>query len=540
MHQVVLEYFKSKSAVKSLTAISSLMCAALLGAPSVVIANDFQFNNTQSNDVNLDDGEPTRVPTEELIEGIKSADGRWFDVEVIIFERTREKAVRERFENQVENKKPRYHWDVQLPVLYPNIRPLLANLPLCHANSDPFVKAELRANNASGPQYQSEGQDTETHNAAAFYQDYVDYEQKLDVKWQIADELCLLPSEARAPYWALLKPNVDFLSKQSSTNSAFTPSAAPLFVHHYFDSVNFASFPKRPTGFDYDDYRGVYLLDEQNLKLKEQANKIDQHWTTRVVLHMGWRQPGLSPNKAVPMYVRAGKNFTDSFRYDGSAKVSQQELLESLDLETKWQQDQPNNADLLQVQNSNIVQQGIESGRDSGQSTLLKQELNNVSTFLADLENGAIIDKATQTIIFPDRSKLPKETWEIDGTIKVILDHYLYFDADFNYREKQSKTYNIDQFVANQSDILAKDSTKPLTLDSQNVLISAAKKDQSVSEFDEFKAGTLTENNGDTLLEVEYLQNFPFKQLRRTYSGDLHYLDHPKFGVLFQIRKYRH
>jgi hypothetical protein len=29
-------------------------------------------------------------------------------------------------------------------------------------------------------------------------------------------------------------------------------------------------------------------------------------------------------------------------------------------------------------------------------------------------------------------------------------------------------------------------------------------------------------------------------QFTRVYSGDIHYLDHPKFGVIFQIRKYKH
>mgnify|MGYP000398018432 FL=1 len=44
-----------------------------------------------------------RKENEELVEGIKSADGRWFDVEIIIFERTLNKPTRENFDQHVKN-----------------------------------------------------------------------------------------------------------------------------------------------------------------------------------------------------------------------------------------------------------------------------------------------------------------------------------------------------------------------------------------------------------------------------------------------------
>lgn len=471
-----------------------------------------------------------RIPTEDLVEGIESADGRWFDVEVIIFERTREKQIREAFDADVESKKPNSFWDIQASTLNPDISPLLTNLPLCHAEIDPLNKVVAPSNNINN--FDVNANTDSNTDANIFFNDYLRYENIINNDWKVTNQLCLMPSETLSPYWALMKSTQeqktsDYSFNKTNRSHYLVQSVFP----ELFTSVKYERFPKSPTGYDYDDYRGVYLLDEQNLKLKEQANKLDKNWTTKVLLHFGWRQPGLAPNKAVPVYIRAGQNFTDSFRYDGSPILDSQALFESLGL--AHHQD-PNNSAPTDANAQN------QDGSLSGESLLIKAQRDNVTSFVTSLEKGAVIDNTSQSLIYPDRTNLPKETWQVDGSIKIILDHYLYFDADFNYREKQTKTYNVDQFVGNQNDILAKDSTNSLTLDSQNVLISAAKKDEQVSEFNEFNANPLSTDNQDAILEVEYLQNFPFKQLRRTYSGDLHYLDHPKFGVLFQIRKYRH
>ncbi|MBD1584748.1 CsiV family protein [Pseudoalteromonas sp. S16_S37] len=47
-------------------------------------------------------------------------------------------------------------------------------------------------------------------------------------------------------------------------------------------------------------------------------------------------------------------------------------------------------------------------------------------------------------------------------------------------------------------------------------------------------------------LDIRYLadngntQTARMSQFTRVYSGDIHYLDHPKLGIIFQIRKYKH
>ncbi|KAF7771142.1 hypothetical protein PCIT_a4190 [Pseudoalteromonas citrea] len=70
-----------------------------------------------------------------------------------------------------------------------------------------------------------------------------------------------------------------------------------------------------------------------------------------------------------------------------------------------------------------------------------------------------------------------QDSWQIEGLIKIHVRHYLYVTTELDIR------YDID--------------------------------------------------NGDT-------QTARMSQYTRVYSGDVHYLDHPKLGIIFQIRKYKH
>ncbi|ESP93786.1 MULTISPECIES: CsiV family protein [Pseudoalteromonas] len=67
--------------------------------------------------------------------------------------------------------------------------------------------------------------------------------------------------------------------------------------------------------------------------------------------------------------------------------------------------------------------------------------------------------------------------WELDGTMKIHIRHYLYVTSNFDYRY---------------------------------------------------------------LSDSGELESARMSQFTRVYSGDIHYLDHPKMGIIFQIRKYKH
>lgn len=105
--------------------------------------------------------------------------------------------------------------------------------------------------------------------------------------------------------------------------------------------------------------------------------------------------------------------------------------------------------------------------------------------------------------------------WEIEGGIRIYLQHYLYIDTQLLYTEvqKQRHTEPAEQIVS-------KESNSEQVLDNGNVIISTPKSIESVSpEYD------------------KELVSYKFDQKRRVRSGEIHYFDHPKIGMLIQIRK---
>lgn len=105
-------------------------------------------------------------------------------------------------------------------------------------------------------------------------------------------------------------------------------------------------------------------------------------------------------------------------------------------------------------------------------------------------EYGALVDD-----IVPAS---PKQVWQLDGKINIYLNHYLYIETALNYREAGRKAL-------------------PLTHNLQTL------------EDQQFESAHVT--------DTEFLYATPMIQNRRVRSGEVHYLDHPKLGMIVQIRK---
>lgn len=129
----------------------------------------------------------------------------------------------------------------------------------------------------------------------------------------------------------------------------------------------------------------------------------------------------------------------------------------------------------------------IFSGKDyssrfelNGQSTLSQASKSNVPQF--DFLGGSfgVVEH--------------KPVWKLDGTINIYLDHYLYVETALNLREEGTKTFDVMR-------------------DSAQFNPSAAN------------------------LSSPFLYAYPMKQNRRVRSDEIHYFDHPRMGMILQIRK---
>lgn len=438
-----------------------------------------------------------RLENEALTEGIQSADGRWFDVEIIIFERTNSADIREQFAQEIESKKPKQYWDIQNKVLKPNLSQWLTKLPNCFAQLDPL---HLNSNQSYPPFNSVAVESDEEVLPSVFFERFQQYKSIIRDNWIPTNELCLMPSERLPLFWRQYL-EVNFLATRPFN----------------LDTNLFTDFPQNtmPTtilGYDHDDFRDVYVLDEANLKLKSYAEQINRKRGLKTLLHVAWRQPGLSPANAIPVYLVAGNRLTEEFYYDGSQKINTKEA-KSPDL----------SIDASSENETPPLVPKYEEALTIAQQLDIKQ-VKAVDSFMDKIANGAAIDPISQELTFPKRDLLPTETWTLDGYIKVKLDHYLFLEADFNYREPVSISLDVAAIIEQEN----LDEKINIDASSDEVLISAVSKDNLI--------GLETTPS----LELKYLKNYPLQQERRTYSGDVHYLDHPKFGIVFQIRKYRH
>jgi len=538
---------------------------------------------------------PERVPTEELVEGIKSSDGRWFEVEVIIFERTDAKQVRETFEQPVPVLTQKNQWYFFDHIFNPDLDHYLRFLPNCNQELDPIERLKTAREQyidvlavpetedeselyAQPPRFEdineiNEFNDLGPINAATentenvrtdidpldtpFEPDPSDEVETFDLAstsvseddpQSTVDEINqseqpiqlaenpfeetfseLLINQTPEVFWNEFQYYQTVVSSnwQFDKNLCLTANESlPSFWSWYLDTpdselalnqdVSYQEMVSRPTGPDFDDFHDVYLIAPQNLQLLEQYEKLVKNKSTKPLLHMGWRQPGLSKSRAKPVYIKAGTNFTGTFSYDGNPVIKNEEPDESKNQEAK---------------NGNSTE-GLALNNDQ---QLNKPEQDKVEQFMNKLQSGAVVDFKNNKLIMPSVESMPEETWQLDGYITVHLNHYLFLDAEFNFREHETKSLDPDEYL-DQLDLLVEVGEQPKTeLQGEledAVVISKINQQTGFEENNEFQL--------DDKVQYEYLKNYPFKQNRRTYSGDLHYLDHPKIGVLFQIRKYRH
>lgn len=110
--------------------------------------------------------------------------------------------------------------------------------------------------------------------------------------------------------------------------------------------------------------------------------------------------------------------------------------------------------------------------------------------------------------------KYINDKWEIDGNLRIYLDHYLYVDSQLIIRKRV-----MQDIPTNEQE------EKNAVLDivnSQND-VQIIRVDNSIIPFRQAQQSVIKE--------------ILFDQTRRLRSGEIHYFDHPLMGMIIQIRK---
>ncbi|MCU4676689.1 peptidoglycan binding protein CsiV [Catenovulum sp. 2E275] len=117
----------------------------------------------------------------------------------------------------------------------------------------------------------------------------------------------------------------------------------------------------------------------------------------------------------------------------------------------------------------------------------------NIQQLLTQIDNNNWVlktDADTQKPELKTNRSEPEQVWQFDGLFKIYVNHYLYIETEFNIREV--------------TQMIQKEDTPNLQSENNNL----------------------------------YLYPFYFKQNKRIISGEVHYFDHPKMGIVLQVRKY--
>ncbi|GAB2683540.1 CsiV family protein [Aliiglaciecola aliphaticivorans] len=238
------------------------------------------------------------------------------------------------------------------------------------------------------------------------------------------------------------------------------------------------------------------LLSSDSFELNELARDINRQRGLSTILHMGWRQQTVfGQDDAIALHLFAGKNYGQE--YDALTGLRLKEDSNNSPL--------TNLADRLSVdQSEGITSFGLTAIEQAPQD----QQTDLIEHIKLALEDDKFefklpaLDVLNENQVSSDDAALnSNDIWELDGTVKVFLRYiqrtpYLHIDSDIDFRAPvfDSPAYLREDAAANQVQ--------------------------------------------QSLPQPDRLQSYPFKQLRRVISKQVHYFDHPLFGMIIQIRRY--
>ncbi len=290
------------------------------------------------------------------------------------------------------------------------------------------------------------------------------------------------------------------------------------------DSIFWHKIPLYLPVFERDKTNRTHLVAKDNLMFKRRVQLIDRKSDLTPVLHLAWRQAIWSQKVEKPWRIKAGKNYSKQFNYDGSA-IPENVDSEENEFDNEFNENSYSNNAPVQYQNQipTFENQGMDH----------QKIMDNILGFVDKVKEGqwqsehAQQDKlAEQQAIIAKTSGLPQDVWEIDGLFKIYLRHYLFIEAQFNMRRpdrliRSLPASELDNTHASSQ--MVNNNTNSFALNNSRVNNST-------------QVSTVNGNMIET--SEPYLYAYEFNQKRRIRSKEIHYFDHPMMGMVIQVRRY--
>jgi hypothetical protein len=457
----------------------------------------------------------------------------WFDVEVILFERNLDTAnIPEKFKQSRLEQPTNNILDLLTPYIKPDISYLRAGLPYCRASNRLVVKAqyeqdfafplpvaEIDQSHSALTDQQLQQQTEDQNKQTAQSQDASSPNLQHNILGNLDPSTNI---ELDTGYNSIRPPiQVEFIEWQvpSEILCAYAEQIDPSFASIVW-SRNEASLeqsndqikrvPQIINGIEWQQNRGEFLLPISNMYMSELYQKIQRQRDITPILHVSWRQEvKFGRENADTFRLFAGENFAEQFDSNGLLIInSTNSLLDNLN----------------QAADEFYVPEQALAGLTPEQRQTLLTGINNTSTE-ADSQDiftkiAAVLADDTPFNIAQDNAqtkqqtvktaaKTLKEIWKLDGGISVYLRNvgripYLHIDSNLDFRQpifEPIKTQKVESLSINMSE--------------QGVIPVAP------------------------IQPPNFLRSVNFNQLRRVISKQVHYFDHPLFGMIVRINRYR-
>ncbi|WP_221073893.1 CsiV family protein [Agarivorans aestuarii] len=296
---------------------------------------------------------------------------------------------------------------------------------------------------------------------------------------------------------------------QSLNASTSEPLLAPLFGCSEEQEPCIAPrFDKLPVSIDGRGWpiSGAtkrQMLSKEQLELNEEFAKLSQHAAFTPLLHLGWREIVAPRNRAKHYQVQAGEDFSTRFNQEGR-------LLGSVSFSNE-------------------------------------QYLEESQSFDLAAENISLFDEPTTAVGAYDlEPELAAAIWELEGGIRVYLQHYLYIESELLLKRPVEVELLLNEpepqleqpaELPLQQTVIAEETTVEVPA---NVAVAEVVVPSEEQQVVVLSADTETVEQGSLISEYqseEQLHSFKFDQKRRVRSGEIHYFDHPLMGMLIQIRR---
>lgn len=476
-----------------------------------------------------------------VMSSAQANDDWWFDVEVIVFERKLSLSeLDEQFEFVSSLATPDIEADVIGDVIRPDIRWIKQNLPSCTADTPPPYPEEslitLTFDDAipSDEIAEQDSPQTPEVESPEVIQPFAT--QREEASPSSAEELSVYakdygPSaDTIAGYW---------LSFYTEENALFNPVTVPetQFCEPAFTTDTWLSFeqgewqthypdnrlpapaalPITPEGNDWPYASHAHLLPASAQELTSLSRQIRQNRELTRLLHVVWRQPVMfGKDNAFNVRLFAGKNYADSYDIMGNPIQTAFEPGSTLADESGENDDSVENHEnkiQLNEDASPTSDSLVSSGTQNDIFSNLEKRLAQPTP--VEFDHFTDDDAHTQSndeLLKVDAAFRPP-IWQLDGNVKVFLKYinrvpYLHIDSNLFYRQPipLSDLIDIDE--------------------------SGSANNTFVNQPEDERL------NSETLPEYK-LASVPFSEQRRVISKQLHYFDHPLFGMIIELRRYQ-